>query len=392
MKILLFIFSALCFTSFGQYTYQNSQGPATLRVVDFIDQNSGYIGGNSGKLLKTGNGGDDWAILNGPTNEKINSLSMVSTDVFYFTAGETLGAYYLYKSVTGGATFEELFIPNSDDPYSVEFLDAQTGFVSARFGGIYKTVNGGVSWYNVLSSTNILGTHFVSPQVGYGFGINTIYKTTDGGENWTYMFNSGMFNLGNTQFQTMFFSSEGHGHVGSEYYGQLVSSQDDFLTVVDHLYDWSIMDIYFTSDMVGYVVEFANPGDRILKTTDGGVTWNIFHTLGQTMLDQYYVNENLGWIVGSGGTIMKYEPNASISEVEDFDLLEVSPNPATDQINIAVKDVEIEEVMIFSNQGVEMKHLPFEGGKLDISNLDPGMYHLVVTTSKGELTEKVVKY
>jgi hypothetical protein len=39
-----------------------------------------------------------------------------------------------------------------------------------------------------------------------------------------------------------------------------------------------------------------------------------------------------------------------------------------------------------------MKHLPFEGGKLDISNLDPGMYHLVVTTSKGELTEKVVKY
>ena len=66
--------------------------------VFFTDPNTGYVGTTIGKLLKTTNGGSNWAI-------------------------------FTYHS--------------SDWGNSIFFINSQTGYIGGDFGRMYKTTNGG---------------------------------------------------------------------------------------------------------------------------------------------------------------------------------------------------------------------------------------------------------
>lgn len=86
----------------------------------------------------------------------------------------------------------------------------------------------------------------VSPTVGFVGGVDGIFKTTDGGQNWTLLpyFVSTLETLDSIYFQAM----------NSHY-------------------------LYFENESVGYSVGWDALGNRefIIKTTDGGQTWEIQH-------------------------------------------------------------------------------------------------------------------
>jgi len=86
-----------------------------------------------------------------------------------------------------------------------------------------------------------------------------------------------------------------------------------------------LQSVHFTDNNTGWAV---GPGGTILKTTNGGTNWNSqasgmgtnwnSQTSGTTdwLLSVHFTDNNTGWAVGSGGTILK-TTNGSVTFIRN---------------------------------------------------------------------------
>ncbi|MEL6821585.1 MAG: YCF48-related protein, partial [Calditrichota bacterium] len=134
------------------------------------------------------------------------------------------------------------------------FKDAQTGIVTADFGNILRTTDGGNTW-DIISTT--------------GSTINAYYKSV-------------VHTSGNTWFIS-----------GS--FGMILKSTDDGLTwsLFEHPTTSYFQDIYFIDDFVGWA---AGTAGLFAKTTDGGISWNVqIHSQGFNFYDIHFKDPLNGW-------------------------------------------------------------------------------------------------
>ncbi|WP_178114668.1 WD40/YVTN/BNR-like repeat-containing protein [Pseudomonas saliphila] len=130
-------------------------------------------------------------------------------------------------------------------------------------GHILLSDDSGNTWRqaNVPVSSDLVAVSFASAERGWAVGHGgVILKTEDGGLNWALQLD---------------------GHQASklvlDYYTRLAQTDPDaemFVAREELLIEFggtqSLMDVYFESEQVGYVVGIFN---RLLKTVDGGETW-----------------------------------------------------------------------------------------------------------------------
>jgi len=77
----------------------------------------------------------------------------------------------------------------------------------------------------------------------------------------------------------------------------------------------------------------------------------------------------------------------------NIDQLAVYPNPATDIIHIHGVTSEIKSTLIYSVAGQLMHSAPLNSEKINISNLQPGIYFIEIITSEGnKQTQKFIKH
>jgi len=180
----------------ASWTVQFTDVGTTFSSIQFpVDANTGYavgtrIGGGS-NIIKTTNGGSTWDTLPGTPS----TLSSV-----YFprnaTTGYAVGGPYPYqilKTTNGGTTWTaSQNVPTAYSPGSVHFpIDPDTGYAVADSGIILKTTTGGTSWYKLNSGTTrwLTSVQFPNAQTGYvcgssGYPDSSILKTTNGGQTW----------------------------------------------------------------------------------------------------------------------------------------------------------------------------------------------------------------
>ena len=222
------------------YSYRDGEiewdfvGPTNIggRITD-IEMPTGqsqtiYIGGASGGILKTEDGGSSW-------EQKFNGIPTVSIgdididpqnqDVLYVGTGEANASSYsflgsgIYKSLDGGDNWQFSGLEQSAyiGRIIVDYNNSQRVFAAAcgtlfstgNNRGIYRTDDGGDNWEQVLfvnDSTaaidlvqhpedgNILYAAFWERKRGLtyrnSFGHSSgIWKTTDGGDNWVELTN-----------------------------------------------------------------------------------------------------------------------------------------------------------------------------------------------------------
>ena len=203
-----------------------------------------------------------WTTLNIPSAGRYD-------DVFFFdesvgwAAGGNSGK--IYKTTNGGATWTMQY---NTGKYlrSIEFLTPTLGFCGSLESSLFKTTDGGVSWTDISSSISpvppgICGLSAPSANVIYGCGIWSepafVIKSVNGGTTWT-----------STDL--------------SQYASALV-------------------DIFFTSEDVGFVVGKSNPtsnGGIVLYTSNGGNTWEVKH--------QTFANEDYIWKIQSPDSVNYY--------------------------------------------------------------------------------------
>ncbi|MFK5855932.1 MAG: YCF48-related protein [Bacteroidota bacterium] len=178
--------------------------------IQFVNDNTGYMCGNTGILVKTIDGGETWVNKTLVDEYNFSSMFFITEDKGWLI---DYSGQQILRTQTGGNgwTFTTLGEDNTFQPVHVFFINENEGFVSTEEGVLFKTTNGGNTWeeFYVFPSGYYSEIYFVSENEGWFRSGYAIYHTFDGGETWV---NHQMF--GFTPLRSLFFLNSNEGWIG----------------------------------------------------------------------------------------------------------------------------------------------------------------------------------
>ena len=300
--------------------YRGGRSVASVGVVG--DPLTYYMGTVGGGLWKTTNAGVNWFNISDDyfKTSSVGAIAVADSDsrIIYVGMGEhaprgvtTSYGDGVYKSTDAGETWEHIglektqqisrIIIHPENP-NIVFVAAQ-GAINGptKERGIYKSIDGGKTWSNVLFVNQLTGASELSidynnPQILYasmwkhqrlpwqvisGGQGDGVYKSIDGGNNWFKIENGLPSELGKMAISVsransdkVFLLAEGNSNKRSG--GLFVSNNAGE--------SWSKVSSYaeLTSRAWYYIEVFADPNDedtvyvlsaRAFRSIDGGKTW-----------------------------------------------------------------------------------------------------------------------
>jgi photosystem II stability/assembly factor-like uncharacterized protein len=327
--------STCTYTSDSGITWSNYRvNNEVPNQIYFLNNNTGWALINGDILYKTNNGGTDWTYMGNvhfryATNEHLFFLNenviFSGNDNLYKTTdsginwqslgkGErgNLNAVDFSDSLNGVAVGEKgltIYTNNGGKDWlrgdstinfnlnAVSFADKNNCWAAGDSGRIYKSSNGGKNWISQASnySSRINSLSFVDNKNGWANGI----RTTDGGINWT------PYDTGTEgPFEAIYFISQFDGWMVSRD-GQILKTSDGGETWEDEnsrfQYEYDLYSVFFLDDSTGWN---CGGGGLIAKTTDGGKTWETQHTDQNTLYQIKFINSSYGFAVGSREDIL----------------------------------------------------------------------------------------
>ena len=252
-------------------TLKNIFGSGDKLIVSTID----------GAFLSSTDFGTTWKLLTNVPSFTVNSIFAVNNNLIF--AGGSNGA--ILKTVDGGKNWTGSYQrvnKASQNIQGIYFVNDKVGYTASSYRMIAKTVDGGASWTSSLDATGsatqvLYGVHFINENLGFVVGkdasnVDIIYKTIDGGTTWTSKTNLVAANLRGVAFydaqngitvgeklKALYTKDGGNTWTASTFTGVPTASASATLREVSYINATTAIAV----------------GDKvILKTTDGGATWN----------------------------------------------------------------------------------------------------------------------
>lgn len=281
------------------------------------------------------------------------------------------------------------------------FVNDTLGWLGADGGTIYKTIDGGQSWFDL--EPEILGDnvgtvseiYFLSENKGFIAGSSYLKLTEDGGQTWNdvpgFNPNNGVFNLREIQFL-----DEDTGFLCGDL-GLVARSQNGGATwtILETPTTESIQDIKFLNKQEGYACGF---GAVIISTNDGGNTWTEMTADQNEPFRAIDFSPTRGFITTQNGDIMVLELTTSTSSAieELFANVSLYPNPTQDRLYITGLDRSISifgwRITHFNGQTIRTSESEiWPSAPIDLSRIPPGTYIFSLETSKGWTNKLFVK-
>lgn len=428
-RSLTILFSVFVFLTQINYGYSQDYwvrqaGPvsANLKNCFFINNNTGWISGESGTVIKTTDAGSSWILQ--PTNisNDIQSIFFINERLGWAIAYETLPdstsflGTRILKTTDGGNSWINYMYPVENKfMRSIYFLDSLTGFMVGAPITIVRTGNAGISWESMDTDTSLqLGLpveniSFINDQVGYACGgfrdiAGTMWTTTNGGFNW-----KGLIIAPEPFMDLYIFNPDKAIAVGGdfEYGSSYVSTNDQ-----GHTWQYDTLGTFG----IGNAVDFRTPyegwialgiAQKFSFTRDTGNTWISFYTPDSVSLNDIQFTDSLhGWAVGYNGVILKYiNQKSSINSVqyfhqpENFSLDQNYPNPfnPVTAISYFLFEKQFISLKVYDVLGNEISELVNEiqnpGSykiKFESGNLSSGIYFYMLQSENKSVTKKMV--
>ncbi|GAB5417967.1 MAG: hypothetical protein Crog4KO_14200 [Crocinitomicaceae bacterium] len=406
---------ATSFLSHAQLNWNEVSVPTQekLNDIQFVDNQTGFIGGDNLTLLKTVDGGETWSALthqglpNQGPSDHIQEIEFVDAFVGYLTIQNQMS---VYKTSDGGLNWtavpnnntnqcfpvsifssaeDDLFVGGSDcfqgmtiNQYqnatwtnqSTEFVTFDTqefvrdidfngnlGLAAVNSEYILRSTDAGVTWDSINSNIgngNVLTSIMIGlndtcyagyNQNGGGFGI--LYSN-DAGQTWQEDLNSATF------------------YYPAYYGGTINANGKAYITAVP------------SNSPEGLIFE-RNAGQWMLVPVDQSVY----------AMDSY--GDDVTWAVGDSGYVVVNQDLSSLSifdQNEPFDALEVFPNPTNTVLKWSCADCTTMGMEIIDLKGNVVKHNEaYLQESVDVSDLPSGVYVISVNSNKGTIRKRFIK-
>lgn len=249
-----------------------------------------------------------WIQQDVATTNTILDIQFVNEDVGY--CSDDSGN--IYKTINKGLNWTTIKSTSSNYFFnSISFVNENYGWVIDRNEGfLMNTTDGGDSWTSSLSivAYNSNDIQFINEQIGWTVGVDgKIYNTTDGGTSWNKQSSNSLADL-----WSVYFIDENIGYVtgsgvilktidgGANWFESYITSESKKIE--------AFKSIYFTGFQYGWAVgeDWENGDGSIIHTNDGGITWSFQNSgvNGFRLQSVHFVDDSVGFACGGEGTIL----------------------------------------------------------------------------------------
>lgn len=306
----------------GQWTRIPYGSAQFWNEVFFVDNDHGWVTGQTPLMLRTVDGGLTWI----PTSLPGATFS-ANRDICFLdpSFGIVSGEDGVWRTNDGGATWMSIAPPAQlgQTLGAVWFIDRNQGVCA--FGNCDNTLvtfcrtgDGGASWrvvqYNYPNVDVSVGG--ITHQNGIWYaagGLGKFWTSTDNGNSWslTNTGSSGWQEDLISRFGFLYIASADGGSCTAAFGGRVLRSGDGGASWISTIFPTLMWGVTMVSPTVGW-----SCGDKGLayKTTDGGLSWTDSSCgLDHTALidDIWFSDADHGWAVGNG--IYRYTPLQSVS-------------------------------------------------------------------------------
>jgi photosystem II stability/assembly factor-like uncharacterized protein len=159
----------------NNWTIVHSGGPHLHDVAKFINENTAYSINSNGDVFRSTNGGVNW-FTTANISPGIHYIQFLNENTGYLG-----GPSGIYKTTNGG--YNWVNAKSGINCGYLEFYDANTGFASGYNAKCFRTTNGGNNWIDEsgFNHSMIILYHFFTPDIVYAYGNRWLMKTTNGG-------------------------------------------------------------------------------------------------------------------------------------------------------------------------------------------------------------------
>ncbi len=423
MKILFAILT-LCIAALSvhsQWTPQNSTTTQNLYNIKFLNENYGIAVGDSGTILKTIDGGNTWTSLPFSAEDNFRDVDLLGNDTI-FVSSVNATSPTIYRSTDGGLSWQKVLL----DGLPISICTTEDDHIFAAASLIYESEDAGENWlneYDFGGTTVPFTIQFVNKETGHvganvgGFATYSaiMVRTVNGGKTWHEL---DVFSFPNAAALTAFsFTDQDTGFLFMNLFNlfspndssQLIRVHDFQLTPLfgDSLwmFDYDslnfnfpdyVNDCKFFSSKVGYAV--GNNG-IIFKTTDDGNTWMNDYTGDNALFAIDMIDENTGYAVGEEGTILKLGFGTALNSPENFiQELSIFPNPSAEQslLQFYLSKNAMVQIIIRNSSGKIMEEMSkslLKGNHsliLKTSSYREGLYMVQMSDGINSISRKIV--
>lgn len=289
------------------FTIYTTDGGATWNVsgqaawfagfASFIINNTAYLAGSYGEMLKSTNNGSVWNTLQQRSSEfNLHGADAPSSTAIY-ACGEN-GT--IIMSSNGGTSWTNQPTGFFDVLRDIAFVNTSTGVAVGDFGTIYRTTNSGTNWNIVSSNTgeSLYGVSKANASTLYACGTNgTVVVSVNSGASWSLQ-STPLDGLG-IAFTSIFFINNQTGWISTD--------QSEIIYTTDGGLNWNLSSIpvsgpvnslHFINASTGWAA--TEYGD-LLQSTDGGANWNLVYTHTSYPITKVHFSDvQNGWALGEG--------------------------------------------------------------------------------------------
>ena len=351
---LIIIFLATTFESDSPPGWFQQTIPVNKIINDifFIDSSNGWavtaksVAGDTSFVIKTTNNGANWNVVYNLTNH-LRVVQFLDLNTGYIAGGTVGGTAQVYKTTDGGINWSIMLSVLSGSNFrDIFFVNKDTGWVGddniSGGAGLRKTTDGGLSWSQQLSgSFGPSKLFFINKDTGWAACQNTnLYRTTNGGALWTLQFTFTPFD---NDIRSIFFINGNTGwtthYTPSDTNGVYITTNGGFNWATQRGPDVTgsgMVGIYFPTIDTGYIA-----AQIILKTTNSGLNWFKQTSPSINYSSLSFTAVNTGW---TSGLIVAHTndgggPPVGIIQTSnevplDYELFQNYPNPFNPLTNI----------------------------------------------------------
>ena len=337
-----------------------SSPPSTTGRYDdvfFLNENLGWAArGGNGTVFKTTNGGASWTeqFVSSATGQYFRNIEFLNENIGFLG---TLNNNF-YKTTNGGTTWTRV---NNIAPYPEAICGLDTVGTSTVYGCgawfspayVIKSTDSGTTWEFIDMSayaTALVEVLFINENIGFVSGGDdqgaVILKTTNGGESWTQIYRTN--EPGDYVWKMQLFADQKKMFcsIESETQGKLLKTLDGGITwQTKNFPDHYVQAVGFVSETHGWM---GGHNSGFMETFDGGNTW-VNNNLGGSLNRIFFVNDNVAF--ASGNHIYKMTTTGlATNETENEKVInlkiEVVPNPVKDKLNLNVHYLHSDHIVI----------------------------------------------